>query len=600
MNNLLQYRSKKQYEDVLNLLRETFPDNLVLENKLDKLITKRSSHIRKLLNKWVQRELPLYSEKDILELNLEFISDKATRLGDRLTRGFENQSIVDSKSWVLKQNNKWLGWNPENNKYFIAPIEFGGDLDFERNFENLVISDGQSHSINLIWTIENFLARGQEMGLCNEDWVQIFLIMAKKYLPLVFTSLSRHSVDADSLFKELVSQINLDNETAKLRSALSSITRKTSDQIHISLFRIKSLYQMVLGINQAHLTEQKVETRAEFLAISCIQFLVTPQTWVQFQTFLQMKSAEQEAIGCAEACNFLASQELVGAEFQLSTTLYLPKQCSMLDMACLEANSITDLVISTTSKQVQNKENGMRKNRTPERDSRSYYKNNNNRRYSKDRDTGRDNNRRQQEGGQRNNSPYGNKRYGSGDRVSRDRGQTRENGRDSGERQRRDSGERQRRDSGNRQRRGSVERQRRGSGERGQRRGSSEKDRGQRRYYENKGQNRTRSNSRQKGSPVRLTGCFRCSSTNHEAENCKRFGWYEGPACTHCSYLHESRFCPKFVRDKKQGGNRRDNGEKQVNSTELSSENNLGQKDTTVNNLLPNLFVTESKNKIQL
>jgi hypothetical protein len=69
MNNLLQYRSRKQYEDVLNLLREALPDNLVLENKLDLLITKRSSNIRKLLNKWVQRELPLYSEKDILELN---------------------------------------------------------------------------------------------------------------------------------------------------------------------------------------------------------------------------------------------------------------------------------------------------------------------------------------------------------------------------------------------------------------------------------------------------------------------------------------------------------------------------------------------------
>jgi hypothetical protein len=55
------------------------------------------------------------------------------------------------------------------------------------------------------------------------------------------------------------------------------------------------------------------------------------------------------------------------------------------------------------------------------------------------------------------------------------------------------------------------------------------------------------------------------------------------------------------VRDKKQGGTRRDNnGGKQINSTELSSENDLGQKDKTVNNLLPNLFITESKNKIQL
>jgi hypothetical protein len=230
-------------------------------------------------------------------------------------------------------------------------------------------------------------------------------------------------------------------------------------------------------------------------------------------------------------------------------------------------NSINELVKIT--------ETGIRENRrTPERDSRSNYNNKTNRRYSRDRETERDRNRRQQEGGR-----YGNKRYGSEDR-SKDK--------------------RQRRDSGERQKRGSVERQRRGSVERG----SSEKDRGQRRYYENKGQNRTRSNSRQKGSPVRLTGCFRCSSDNHETENCTRFVYqHEGPACSHCSYLHNSRFCPKFVRDKKQGGYRREKGGEQENSKELNSEDNLGQKDTTVNNLLPNLpllFVTEAKNQIQL
>ena len=124
MNNLLQYRSQKQYENVLNLLTDAQPDNLVLQNKLDSLITKKSSHIKKLLKKWIKRDLPLYSEKDIRELNLEFISDKIRRLGDRLTRGFENQCNVDSKSWILKQNSKWLGWDPDTNQYFSAPIEF--------------------------------------------------------------------------------------------------------------------------------------------------------------------------------------------------------------------------------------------------------------------------------------------------------------------------------------------------------------------------------------------------------------------------------------------------------------------------------------------
>ena len=54
------------------------------------------------------------------------------------------------------------------------------------------------------------------MGLSTQNWITVFLMMAQKYLPLIFTSLSRNSSDADSLFMELISNINTDNEVAKL------------------------------------------------------------------------------------------------------------------------------------------------------------------------------------------------------------------------------------------------------------------------------------------------------------------------------------------------------------------------------------------------
>jgi hypothetical protein len=586
MNNLLQYRSQKQYENVLNLLTDALPDNLVLQTKLDSLITKKSSHIKKLLRKWIKRYLPIYSEKDIRELNLEFLSDKIRMIGDRLTRGYENQCNVDSKSWILKQNSCWLGWNPDDNQYFSDPIEFGGDLNFERNFENLVISDGLSNSINLIWTIEFFLKKGQEMGLCDADWISVFLMMAKKYLPLVFTSLSRHSVNADSLFQELVSQINLDNEVAKLRSALCTICRKHQDQIHISVFRIKSLYQMILSINQPHLTEEKIETRSDYLAISCIQYLVTATTYTQFQTFIQLKAQEQEITGCSEACNFLASQEQASADFQLTATVYLPKPCSMLDLASLEASTINELVINATTKQGPNKDNGWSQNkreqRTPERkDSRRSDGNRrDNRRFSNDRDRGRDKNKYQQEGGQRKdsmNKGYRRQYSSSRERYSERSGSNNSNKRNGSE------------NKGNRDRG-----QRRGSGDRdrGQRRDSG--NRGQRRDSGNRGQGRQRSSSRNRGSPVRLRGCIRCGSDNHKGEECPRFDYWTGPPCSHCGYLHKDSVCPRFTRDRKPD-NRRGKGQ-QVNSTELSSVDTLVQKDTTVKTVLPNLFVKDTKN----
>ena len=144
------------------------------------------------------------------------------------------------------------------------------------------------------------------MGLTAEDFIQVFLILARKHLPLIFTSLSRHSSDVNAKILELISYINFDNKIAKLRSDLCSISRKPQEQIHIPVFRIKSLYQMILSINSPHFTEDKLQVRADFLALSCIPHLVTQQSNSQFQVFIQVKSQEQEVCGTTEACNFLS------------------------------------------------------------------------------------------------------------------------------------------------------------------------------------------------------------------------------------------------------------------------------------------------------
>ena len=97
------------------------------------------------------------------------------------------------------------------------------------------------------------------MGLTTQDWVQTYLLLAKKYLALIFQSLSRHANNLNALFTELVSNVNQEHEVAKLRSALSSISRKANEQIQICLFRVKSLYTMILSINQPHFSDDKLQ-----------------------------------------------------------------------------------------------------------------------------------------------------------------------------------------------------------------------------------------------------------------------------------------------------------------------------------------------------
>ena len=97
------------------------------------------------------------------------------------------------------------------------------------------------------------------MGLSDPDWIQVFLLLGKKYLPLIFSSLSRHGYNLDALFTELILNVNQETEIAKIRSALSGISRKANEQVQISLFRVKSLYTMILAINHPNFTDDKLQ-----------------------------------------------------------------------------------------------------------------------------------------------------------------------------------------------------------------------------------------------------------------------------------------------------------------------------------------------------
>ena len=184
------------------------------------------------------------------------------------------------------------------------------------------------------------------MGLTDRDWIQVFLLLGEKYLPLIFPSLSRHGNNLDALFTELIGNVNQETEIAKLRSALSAVSRKANEQVQICLFRIKSLYTM--AINQPHFTDDKLQVRADFLAISTIPHLINPATNLAFQQFVQVKSLEGEITCCTEGANFISSQEQMGSEWQIQATMFLPKNCTMLDLQSLEANTVKDLVISQT------------------------------------------------------------------------------------------------------------------------------------------------------------------------------------------------------------------------------------------------------------
>ena len=312
MNNpLLDFKRNRQFQGLVDVLAECLPDNANLQEKLSDLTSSKGSYIKQLVAKWDQRMQPDYTELDIRQLNIQYLARQDLAQVNFEVRD-ENISTISSKDWILKERDIWRGYNPESGNYFQKPIVFGGKLDWDVNFLPLVISDSASNSINLIQTLLGFIRKGSSMGLGVSDWSQTFLILAKKFLPLVFSSLSRHSENLELLFTDLASTINSDHEIAKLRGGLNNVSRKCTEQVHVALYRIKAIYSMILAINNPQFTDAQCQTKSDHYAVNCIPYLVSDPCNKALQLFANAKTQEGEATSVGESCNFISSKENMG------------------------------------------------------------------------------------------------------------------------------------------------------------------------------------------------------------------------------------------------------------------------------------------------
>ena len=55
---------------MLDLFNIGFPDNVEVQTKLDTLQTRKKAFIKKLWTNWEARPQPLFTEQDIIELNM--------------------------------------------------------------------------------------------------------------------------------------------------------------------------------------------------------------------------------------------------------------------------------------------------------------------------------------------------------------------------------------------------------------------------------------------------------------------------------------------------------------------------------------------------
>ena len=206
--------AKEQLENILVAVNTALPGHEAIEKELSKYSQSKDTFIKQLQSMWYQRELPIYTELQIRQMNSAYYSDKARK---QVSNGLHGKDMVDmeSRNWIIKSSTSWRGWNASESVYYETPLLFEGEIGYEKNFQPLIVTDPASKSVNLIVSLTKIIKRGADMCLSNDNWSNLFLTFAKNHM-VNDHQLSKYSDKVDTLFEEIVKSVNADSEIAKI------------------------------------------------------------------------------------------------------------------------------------------------------------------------------------------------------------------------------------------------------------------------------------------------------------------------------------------------------------------------------------------------
>merc|ERR1712055_1206993 len=216
---------------------------------------------------------------------------------------------MDSRSWVIKTDSVWRGWDPESSQYFEAPILFEGEIKFHQVYEQLVVSDKDSGSVNLIWTIKKLIKRGSDSCLSDENWIRLWLQFSQKYMSTSYPTVSRYSDNLETLFHTLVTNINADEELAKLRSTMARLHRRPGEQLQVPLYKLKSYYELLLGISFPQLDADTATIRADNYSANSAKYFVSANTGTVITKNIYYKVQKGEPVNVMNVCQVFGIHE---------------------------------------------------------------------------------------------------------------------------------------------------------------------------------------------------------------------------------------------------------------------------------------------------
>ena len=335
-------------QKLYRILLETNPDNEKIQTELGKLTNNKDTYLRQIIDLWDKRTQPTYTEIEIKQICSTYYANETENAVIDSLQGRE-KCKMESRNWIVKTDSVWRGWNPEDSEYFEDPIKFEGEIKFNQYYEQLVVSDKDSGSCNLIWTIKKLIKRGSDSCLSNENWISLWLQFSRKYMPSSYTTLSRYSDNLETLFLALVTNVNADEELGKLRSTMARLHRKPGEQIQVALYKLKSYYELLLGISFPQLDSDTATIRADNYSANSSKYFVSTNTAAVINRYIGYKIQRGEPVNVMGVCQVISTHENTTTSDAIQTIMYLPEMATRLDTQMSSARNVEDLVIASTN-----------------------------------------------------------------------------------------------------------------------------------------------------------------------------------------------------------------------------------------------------------
>ena len=334
-------------QTLYKILLQTHPDNPEIQKELGKLTNNKDTYLRQIIDLWNNRAQATYTEIEIKRMcSAYYANENENAVVDSL-QGRE-KCKMESRSWIVKTDSVWRGWNPEDSQYFEAPILFEGEIKFDRYYEQLVVSDKDSGSVNLIWTIKKLIKRGSDSCLSDENWISLWLQFSRKYMPTSYPTLSRYSDNLETLFVTLVTNINADEELGKLRSTMARLHRRPGEQIQVALYKLKSYYELLLGISFPQLDSNTATIRADNYSANSAKYFVSSNTGAVITKYIHYKVQKGEPVNVMNVCQVISQHENTSTSDAIQSVMYLPEMATRLDTQMSTASNVEELVIASS------------------------------------------------------------------------------------------------------------------------------------------------------------------------------------------------------------------------------------------------------------